>query len=349
MKLKYIPFIFLMLTLACSSPETRVQTDVASPVEVEEIELKPIEEFVSATGTVAATQNVTLTAESAGYYRLADNPRTGKPFGIGDTVNEGDVIVHIDNPEQENTIRIDAQKLDLEISQDQWEQQQSLFEIGGVTQRELTNAEIAYINAKYSYENALIALSKLKVTAPFDGIIVDLPYFTPGVRVNSGATMAQVMNYEHLNMEVNLPGKLLGVVDVGMPVRTMNYTIPDVYLDGQISQVSPVLSPETRTFKATVNIENPKLILRPGMFVNSDIIIASNDSTIVVPKELILTRRNRKTVFVVDQGTAIERMVQTGLENPEEIEIVEGLEVRERLVVGGFETLRNRAKVTIVQ
>jgi len=52
---------------------------------------------------------------------------------------------------------------------------------------------------------------------------------------------------------------------------------------------------------------------------------------------------------VVESGTAYERSITTGLENPDEIEITEGLEVNERLVVEGFETLRNRAKITIVQ
>ena len=150
-------------------------------------------------------------------------------------------------------------------------------------------------------------------------------------------------------MEINLPGKLLGQIKEGQPVRTMNYTISDKFLTGRIAQVSPVLDPETRTFKANVEIDNPELLLRPGMFVNNEVIVASSDSTIVIPKDLIIPRRNRKIVFVVEQGTAIERAVTTGLENPDDIEVIEGLELNERLVVEGYETLRHRAKVTIVQ
>ncbi|MFC1538353.1 efflux RND transporter periplasmic adaptor subunit, partial [Candidatus Latescibacterota bacterium] len=234
MKLKYFPLYFLIMTVACSSPETRVETDIASPVSVEEIMLKPIEEFISATGTVSATQNVSLRAETTGFYRLAVNPKTSKPFAIGDAVTKDQVIIFIDNPEQENSIRIDSQKLDLEISESQFEQQQSLFKIGGVTQRELTNAEIAFINAKYSYDNALISLAKMQIVAPFDGIIADLPYYTPNIKVDSGADMVQIMNYSKLNMEINLPGKLLGIIKEDQPVRTTSYTIPDTYLPGRI-------------------------------------------------------------------------------------------------------------------
>ncbi|MFC1490296.1 efflux RND transporter periplasmic adaptor subunit [Candidatus Latescibacterota bacterium] len=349
MKLKYIPLYLLIVTVACSSPETQINTEVASPVEVEEIVYKSIEEFLPSTGTVNATQNIALQSEASGFYRLADNPRTSKPFALGDTVKKGDVIVYIDNPEQLNSIAIDTKKLDLDLSRSEYENQQSLYELGGITQRELTTAEISAKNAEYSYNNSLITLEKMKVVAPFDGIITDLTYYTPGEKVGSGAEMATVMNYKKLNMDINLPGKLLGQIKVGQPIRTMNYTIPDEFLNGIISQVSPVLDPATRTFKATIDIDNPDLLLRPGMFVNTDIIVAAKDSTFVISKELIMSNRNRKTVYVVEQGTAIQRVVTTGLENPTEIEIVEGLELNERLVIEGYETLRNRAKVTIVQ
>lgn len=349
MRLTYIPLCLLIATAACSSPETRIEPDIASPVSVEEIVLKPIEEYITSTGTVNATQNIELTSDATGYYRLAVNPKTSKPFALGDAVTKGQVIIYLDNPEQENAIRLDSKKLNLETSNNDYEKQKSLFDLGGVTLSELKNAEISYINANYDYDDALIQLAKMKVVAPFSGTITDLTYYTEGVKVATGSDMAHIMNYKKLNMEINLPGKLLGQIKEGQVARTMNYTISDTFLSGRIAQVSPVLDPETRTFKANIDIDNPELLLRPGMFVSTDVIVASNDSTIVIPKELIISRRNRKTVYVVEQGTAIERGVTTGLENPDEIEITEGLELNERLVIEGYETLRHRAKVTIVQ
>ena len=150
-------------------------------------------------------------------------------------------------------------------------------------------------------------------------------------------------------MEINLPGKLLGRIKEDQPVRVTNYTMSEEILPGKITQVSPVLDSETLTFKASVDINNPDLLLRPGMFVKTEVIVASADSTIVISKDIIMSRRNRKIVYVVDRNTAIERSITTGLENPGEVEIIEGLEIEERLVVEGFETLRNRSKVQIVQ
>ena len=129
----------------------------------------------------------------------------------------------------------------------------------------------------------------------------------------------------------------------------MNYTLLEQILNGKISQVSPVLDPESRTFKTFIEIDNPDLLLRPGMFVKTEVIVASKDSTIVIPKDIIMSRRNNKIVFVVETGTAFERSITIGLENPDEVEIIEGLKPNERLVVDGFETLRNRSKVKIIR
>lgn len=341
--------IIVTLFLACSEQGSQTDLDITAPVSVEEIKYKPIEEFTTTTGTVNATKVFDLKSEQAGYYRLGTNPRTSRPFAIGDQIKKDEILVYLDNPEVENNIKIDSQKLGLDLSQREYEKQQSLFEKGGVTQRDLTTAQRSFMDAKYGYENALIQLSRMKINAPFDGVIVDMTYYTPGIKVSSGVPIATVMNYSKLNMDVSLPAKEMGRIKENQPARITNYTIPDKILPGRITQVSPALDPTTRTFKATLDIDNPGLLLKPGMFVKVDIIVAHKDSAIVITKDIIMTRRQDKRVFVVDKGLAVERPITIGLENPTQVEAIKGLNVGDRLVVKGFETLRDRAKVKITK
>lgn len=346
----YLSLILVpLLAAACGGTDTRVESSVEVPVSVEDVVLKPIEEFVVITGTVNATKEVLLKAESAGFYRLATNPKTSRAYELGDFVSKGQVIIYLDNPEQEFAIKVESHKLNLENTRNELEKQKSLYDKGGVTLSELNTAERQYVDAKYNYDNALLQLDKLKVTTPFDGVVVDIPYYTKGVKVAVNSDMVHMMNYSKLNMEVNLPGKLLGEVIVGQPVRVMNYTMPDKVLHGGVTQVSPALDPGTRTFKAKIDIDNPDWLLRPGMFVKAEITTARKDSTVVISKDIILTRRNQKRVFVVNRGIAQEKTITTGLENPDEIEVVEGLEKDERLVIKGFETLRNGSRVKITR
>ena len=74
-------------------------------------------------------------------------------------------------------------------------------------------------------------------------------------------------------------------------------------------------------FKGNISINNPDYLLRPGMFVKADIVTNHKDSVIVIPKNIILSRQRGKTVFVVDRGVAIERIIETGLENITEVEV----------------------------
>ena len=85
------------------------------------------------------------------------------------------------------------------------------------------------------------------------------------------------------------------------------------------------------------------------MFVKVETIVAHKDSAIVIPKNIILSKRKGKTVFVIDKGAAFERVISTGLENAEQVEVIEGLDTGDRLVTKGFETLRDRSKVKIIR
>ena len=85
------------------------------------------------------------------------------------------------------------------------------------------------------------------------------------------------------------------------------------------------------------------------MFVKADIVTNHLDSVIVIPKNIVLSRQRGKTVFVVDRGVAAERIIETGLENVAEVEVIRGLTKNERVVTSGFETLSNRSKVKIIK
>lgn len=343
-------FVFALAVLAgCRNEQSDVEADVAVPVSVVDIKLGSIEEFTATTGTVMPTKEVDLATQMAGEYKLMNNPRTGRPWALGDRIQEGEVIVSIQDEEYVNNIQLKSKELNLEISKDEWEKIEKLYEKGGETLRTLKNAEQTYINAQYTLDNARLQLAKMQVKSPFTGVVVDLPFFTPGTEVAANTAVVSIMEYNQLYMEFQLPEKSLAKVDVAQNVRILNYTLPDDTLWGRISQMSPAINPETRNFKGLITISNPDLRLRPGSYVKAEIITSRKDSTIVIPKDIMVSRQRGKSVFIVEQNTAYERSVKTGLENPDEVEVIGGLEVNNRVVTEGFETLGNRSKVKIIR
>jgi RND family efflux transporter MFP subunit len=339
----------LIVMAGCRNQDQNLNTEVEIPVSVENIKLKSIEEFINTTGTAFPKGEITLKSKITASYFLEKNPSTGKYWQLGDKIKAGSLIARLEDKEYVNSIKLETNQLNLELTETDYKKQESLYEKGGVTLKELKTAGINYENAKTTVENSKLQLDKTRIVAPIDGVIVDLPYYTQSTQVETGSVIARIMDYQVMYMDVQLPEKYISVIKPGQLVKLTNYTIPEDTITGSISQLSPAIDADTRTFKGNIAINNPKYLLRPGMFVKADIIINHQDSVIVIPKNIILSRQRGKTVFIVDRGIAVERIIETGLENITDVEVVKGLEKNERIVTSGFETLSNKSKVKIIK
>lgn len=346
-KIIWIIVFAIAIISGCRNEEATQGADVSVPVRVTEVAKKTIYNTLAINGTVTPAGSAEINTEAEGLYRLNNNPRTGKPFKMGDKVNAGERIISLVNPEYELSVRIEAKKLDLENAKQEYEKQQSLYEKGGVTLRELKNSELSYINTKYDFDNSELQMKKLSVRAPFDGVIVELPYFTSNVKVANGTKVLRLMDYSTLLLQADFPEKFITTVVAGQEAYVTNYNLKDDTLKAVITELSPAINEASRTFKGVMKVNNPNLLMRPGMFVKAEIVVERRDSAIVVPREIVQTKRRGKVVFVVERSTAVEKRINTGIETDTEVEITSGLEPGESLVTEGYQMLSNRAKVKV--
>lgn len=334
---------------SCNNNRNNNVSETTTPVWVEEVQLRNIEEYITTTGTAKAAKTIELKSETNGSYSLQKNPKTGRPYQLGDIVEEGAVIIRLENKEYENNVQLESKKLQIQITEKEWEGQKILLEKGGATQKDVNNAENAFINAKLALENAYITLNKMNVVAPFKGAIVNLPYSTPGVEVPSGQVMAGIMDYSKMYVETQFPENTMEKLTVGQNVHITNYNIKSDTLKGQLTQLSPAINEETRTFSGYIEIENPELKLRPGMFAKADVVTVRKDSVVSVPKEIVNRRRGSQIVYTVDRSSAEEKMIKTGISDDKYIEVESGLQKGDKVVIKGYEWLRNRSKVKVMK
>lgn len=339
----------ILAITGCRNNNQNLTADVEIPVSVQEIRLTSIEEFVNTTGTAFPKGEIELSSKIAASYYLEKNSQTGRLWQMGDKVSAGALIARLEDREYVISVKLETNQLNLELAESELKKQESLYEKGGVTLRELKTASIEYENAKTSVENAKLQMAKTRIVAPIDGVIVDLPYYTQGTQIASGSKIVKIMDYQTMYMEVQLPEKYISVIKPSQNVNLTNYTIPGDTIIGQVTQLSPAIDADTRTFKGNIQINNRDYLLRPGMFVKADIVTNHKDSVIVIPKNIILSRQRGKTVFIIDRGVAAERIIETGLENISDVEVTRGLMKGERVVASGFETLSNRSKVKIIK
>ena len=340
----------VLFLAACNNQPQTSSVDIEAQVSVRE--LKPtgsISKLANNSGTVVANYSVDLNSEMSGQYKPQNNPRTGKPFKWGDTVKEGELIIRLEDKEYENNIRIESRQLSLEIAEQDQIKQKELLEKGGATPTQVRNSEISATNARYDLANAMLSLEKMNVKAPFSGVIVNLPHYSTDAKVASNQPMVSIMNYSNLFMEINLPESAIDYIQVNQPVHITHYTLPNDTLKGVISELSPAISSETRTFKGKILINNSELKLRPGMFVKADVIIDRSENVILIPKNVLQTARNRKFVYVVERNLAIVRNIQTGIEDDENVEVLSGLSENDQLIIRGYETLRENSRVKVIR
>ena len=198
------------------------------------------------------------------------------------------------------------------MAEQEYQKQKSVYEKGGVTLRELRNAELQLTQAQNSLENAQIRLEKLKTNVPISGIITKLTHYTPNSQIQQGAALATIMDYARMYVDVDLPENTMMEIKTGQKVQITNYSLPNDTLVGTITELSPAIDVNTRTYLGKVRFNNSKLLIRPGMFVKTLIKVNQKDNIIVIPKEVIISDQRGKRVFVVQENTAFERIIETG-------------------------------------
>lgn len=343
--------ILVLLSLwACNQPEEESPSiDLAAPVSVVDVATSSLARHTIVTGNAMAAKEMEVTAQIAGKYKLQNHPAYNRPYKLGDRVKAGQAFVEIEDKEYVNGISLESKKMNLDLAEQEYQKQKSVFDKGGVTLRELRNAELQLTNAKNDLENAEIRLEKMKINVPISGVIVKFPDYTPNSQIQQGSSLATIMDYSRMFVDVNLPENTMADIKTGQRVEITNYSLPNDTLTGSVTELSPAIDVNTRTYLGKVRFSNPKLLIRPGMFVKTLIKVNQKDDIIVIPKEVIISDQRGKRVFVVKENTAFERIIETGIENEDRIEVISGLEVGERLVTKGFETLRNKSKVKVLK
>lgn len=205
----------------------------------------------------------------------------------------------------------------------------------------LTTAINAYKRAKLNYEYT-------KILAPFNGVVGDFDLVN-GQRINAGQKLCKLFNTSTLRVDVGVLENDVTKIKVGNIAKIEVPSVTGEAFNGRVINVSPYIDKETKTCKVTIQIQNSSNKLKPGMFVK--VFIESNNlqNRILIPKEALLVRDKRPLVFVVEDDLAKWKYIQIGEQNYEFIEVKEGVEPRENVIVEGQYTLAHDAKVKVIK
>lgn len=305
------------------------------PVELQPVELRRIEETVRTVGTLTAAESVILTTEAAGRVESIE-------FEEGNRVEAGDLLVLLESAEQrarlaEARTRVDETKRELE-------RHQTLYERDVVSESRLDVVRTEHAQARAELQAAIEALDDRRIEAPFAGR-TGRRLISPGAVLEPGNEITRIVSLGALDLLFEVPGDRVGAIRQGLRVRARTPAWPERSFEGTVYFVGSEVAQETRTLPLEARIPNEAGRLKPGMFMDVELIVAEREA-VTIPETALLSRGPASYVFVVDEENVVKRMpVRPGVRRAGWIEIEQGLAEGDRVVVAGLQRVRDGVKV----
>lgn len=287
-------------------------------------------------GSVVPDQQAKIASRLMGYIRNMNAE-------VGQSVKEGQLLFSIDPTDINSQIRqaqsaVAQARAALADAKADYERFSNLFKQQSVTQQQFDKMKLQYEVAQQNLAAAEAGLEQAKgqmryadVKAPFDGVVVQKLAVT-GDLAAPGNPVLVLENRQLMSVQVEVSSDLYRLLSLGDRAQV---TIEgrEVVLTGTISNLVGAANPITRTHTVKLTLNGAPSGINSGAFAR----VAFNRgerSTLLVPKEAVVTRGGIVGVFVVgDDAIARFRMVRTGLTQQNDIEVQSGLTAGEQVLV----------------
>jgi membrane fusion protein, multidrug efflux system len=302
--------------------------------------------MIAAIGTVAAVQGVTVSADLPGIVdRIA--------FESGRTVQQGDVLVQLDTrQEQAQLAAADAQ---LELARLNFDRMQGLVEQDAVSRAEFDTAAAGHKQAEARLREIRATIERKTIRAPFTGVL-GIRQVNLGQYLTAGEAVVPLQALNPIYVNFGVPQQQAGDVRRGSVVRISAADLEGREFSGRVSAVNSVVDETTRNVQVQATLANPGGILRPGMFVQAQLVQGASQPVIALPASAINYAPYGDSVFVVaDLKDASGRtyrgvrqqVVKLGGARGDQISVLSGINPGEEIVTSGVFKLRNGAEVRV--
>lgn len=203
------------------------------------------------------------------------------------------------------------------------------------------NARAAVATAQTQVDQARKAVTDNVIYSPLSGYVSERnadvgEYISPN---QPNAKLATIVRTAILRLQIDIPEQSIGKVAVGQGVSAQVSAYPDRKFAGTIVRVLPTLNVQSRTLKVEAEIENVDGLLKPGQFATVRITQSKPEPAVMIPASAVRADGDRNVVFIVKDGIALERLVQTGLLEGDLIEIKQGVLENETVATNNVDKL----------
>jgi len=310
------------------------------------VEATEWEAKTSAIGSLVAMRGVVVASELPGIVREI-------AFESGTLVRRGAVLVQLDTSTERAELA--AAVADASLAKLSYERAERLRQGGANSQADLDAAEASAAQTEAAVARLRATIAKKTIRAPFDGRIA-IRQVELGQVVAPGTPIASLQSVTPIHADFWLPQRALAEFERGQRVRVHTDAYPDDEWEGEITTVNPEVDPATRNVRVRATLPNGDGRLRPGMFVNVEVLSSEKRSVLTIPATAVIFAPYGDSVFAIEEkkdeagmSTTIarQRFVRTGERRGDVVAVLSGLEAGASVVSSGAFKLRNGAAVAV--
>ena len=309
------------------------------PVNVVPVGEKELANSLSLVGTINPFKEVNIASEVPGRI-------TSVRFKEGDYKGAGSVMVILDS--EIKNIAVESAENNYNKAKQDLERYQTLTNENAATQSQLETYLFAFKNAEYQLNAAYRNVKDTRISTSISGV-VNTKNVEVGSYVSPGTVIANIVDISKLKVKVNVPETEVFRLRIGDEVVVSTDVYPDNTFTGKITMIAPK-GDEAHTYPVEIVISNSKATpLKAGMFAKIDFSTIKSRNNVAIPREAIIGSIKDAHVYVIENGKAKLRKIETGIEGDREIEVTSGLNVGEQLVIAGQNNLKDGTEVNIVK
>lgn len=303
----------------------------AIPVEVAPLARGPIESVLRFSSNLEAEAQVEV-------HSQAKRQVTELLVEEGHRVERGQVLLRLQDDEQRSALAKNASQL--EKAKREYERQQRLFEQDLISEQVYNDARYELAQLEIAHEDASRELGYTEVRAPISGAVT-ARLVNLGDQVQIGQHLFDIVDFDSIVALIYVPEKHLADLRKGLTARLSSQVTGGRVYDAEVERISPIVDPKSGTVKVTIDVGG-QAGLRPGMYVDVDLVVATRDDGVLVPKRALIYDNDQIFVYRVTSESRAERVfIDPALSDKFNVLPRAGLTEGDRVVVAGQAGLKD--------
>jgi len=301
---------------------------------------------VNVIGTMVAIQGVTVSADLPGTVDKIH-------FDSGKWVHEGDVLIELDT--RQERAQLAAVEAERDLAGINYGRTEELVKQGVISRADYDRATSEHKSTEARVGEIRATIARKTIRAPFSGIL-GIRQVNLGQYLSAGQAIVSLQSLNPIYVNFGVPQQAVGQVGVGRQLHVTNKDLPNLKFTGKVTALDSVVNEATRNIEVQATLSNPEGKLRPGMFVEVEVVAGASRPVIAIPASSINSAPYGDSVYIVtdlkDQTGKTYRGVRQQFVKVEgsrgdQVAVVSGLSPGDEVVTSGVFKLRNGAAVQV--